>query len=493
MVIKQSLDQKLSELFSSFGYKHITLPVLGPTELFLRKSGGEMAAQIYDFADVSGNQICLRPEFTAPIMRHYLDHATEESLPVRWHYGGPVFRHNLRNSTAGENRGQFTQIGAELIGPDTVLADAELLILATRILQELDIRNCTIRIGDLAILNSVLDVANLSERARDFLVSQIPLLAGGNWEPDRLEDRARQLNLIEIDSNGSGLSLAIADLDDEQARQVLSGFLGWTSGESVTSPSPYELDDPTLSEKRDIATEHWGNLGRRDPSNIVDRLLRKIRGGDQLTHFRQGIELISELISIRGSAKDTITRTEDFMRRVGADLSPVQRLTELVELLTSNTNRIIAEDDLELDFGLARGLAYYNGIIFDVNHPSLSEPLGGGGRYDDLAKALGSEYNLPALGFAYQLESLVQLSPCDTVISEVDWGDRVLVATGNKKYFEDVIRKVNELYQTGVAAEAFLEVKSIDEVINYAKYRNSKEVVWIASEHESTIYQTGYA
>ena len=160
-----------------------------------------------------------------------------------------------------------------------------------------------------------------------------------------------------------------------------------------------------------------------------------------------------------------------------------------MELLTSDSNRIIAEDDLELDFALARGLAYYNGIIFEVNHPSLSEPLGGGGRYDDLAKALGSVSDLPALGFAYQSESLAQLSKSDRVTNESDLVDSVLVATGDKKYFEYVIRKVNELYQTGVAAEAFLEVKSLDAVISYGKYRHSKEVVWVTSDQESSIYE----
>ena len=48
---------------------------------------------------------------------------------------------------------------------------------------------------------------------------------------------------------------------------------------------------------------------------------------------------------------------------------------------------------------------------------------------------------------------------------------------------------MNELYQTGVTAEAFLEVKSLDEVISYAKYRHSKEVIWIASDHESSIHE----
>ena len=489
MAIKQSLDQKLSELFRSFGYRTITLPVLGPTELFLRKSGGEMAAQIYDFADASGNQICLRPEFTAPIMRYYLDHAQEETLPVRWQYGGPVFRYNLEGSTSRNDRGQFTQIGAELIGSGTVLADAELLTMAARVLQELDIRDYKIRLGDLGIVNSILDVANLSERARAFLVSQIPFLTDANSDPAKLEKRANQLNLIEADSGASGLSLAIVDLDDEQARQVLSGFLGWTSGESGETSATYNLDDSRLSENTDVAAEHRGNLGRRNPSDIVDRLLRKIRGNDQLINLRYGIKLISELVSLRGLALETIEKTEAFMVRVGADLMPLHRLTELMALLTSDNNKVIAHGDLEVDFGLARDLAYYNGIIFEVNHPSVSNPLGGGGRYDDLARALGSEENLPALGFAYNLEFLMQLSKCNSGVKEPDPGPRVLVAATDRKYFSAVIGKVEELYQTGTVAEAYLEVKPLDEVISYAKGRQSTEVVLICSAHESSIYE----
>ena len=489
MVIKQSLDQKLSDLFWSFGYRIITLPVLGPTELFLRKSGGEMAAQIYDFADASGNQICLRPEFTAPIMRYYLDHAQKETLPVRWQYGGPVFRYNLEDAVSGEDRGQFTQIGAELIGSGTVLADAELLTIAARVLHELDISDYKIRVGDLGIVNSVLDVANLSERARAFLVSQIPFLSDENSDPAKLEERANQLNLIETVSGASGLSLAISDLDDEQARQVLSGFLGWTSGESSEALEPYNLDDSRLPENRDIPAEHWGNLGRRNPSDIVDRLLRKVRGNDQIINLKHGIELISELISLRGLAPDTIKKTEAFMVRVGADLKPFHRLTELMELLTSDNSKIIVNGDLELDFGLARGLAYYNGIIFEVNHPSVPYPLGGGGRYDDLARALGSEENLPALGFAYNLESLMRLSKFDAGVKDNDPDRRVLVAATDRKYFGAVIEKVDELYQTGVAAEAYLEVKSLNEVITYAKERQNREVILISSGNESRVYQ----
>ena len=58
---------------------------------------------------------------------------------------------------------------------------------------------------------------------------------------------------------------------------------------------------------------------------------------------------------------------------------------------------------------MVHGLAYYNGVIFEVSHPKWAGTLGGGGRYDTLSRALGGSEAVPALGFAYNLDALISI------------------------------------------------------------------------------------
>ena len=69
---KQGLQDRLYKVLGEYGYQLVETPILEPTELFMRKSGGELASQLYSFTDAGSNSVSLRPEFTSPIMRHYL-------------------------------------------------------------------------------------------------------------------------------------------------------------------------------------------------------------------------------------------------------------------------------------------------------------------------------------------------------------------------------------------------------------------------------------
>ena len=77
----------------------------------------------------------------------------------------------------------------------------------------------------------------------------------------------------------------------------------------------------------------------------------------------------------------------------------VQRLRAVHEQLEADVaGRII------FDLGLVRRLGYYTGAVFEVYDPGMGEPLGGGGRYDDLCARFGRP--LPAVGFALGIDRL---------------------------------------------------------------------------------------
>ena len=90
---------------------------------------------MFTFEDKGGRSLTLRPEGTAPICRAYLEHGMHKlAQPVKLFYVGPFFRHE--RPQAGRYR-QFHQLGAEAIGTDSPLADAEAIMLLSDLLAEL--------------------------------------------------------------------------------------------------------------------------------------------------------------------------------------------------------------------------------------------------------------------------------------------------------------------------------------------------------------------
>ena len=86
-------------------------------------------------------------------------------------------------------------------------------------------------------------------------------------------------------------------------------------------------------------------------------------------------------------------------------------LEELEKLIDELVRRGVAKSQVTLDLGLARGISYYTGAIFELMYPATtySMPLGGGGRYDGLVKTLGGAEDTPTLGFAYNLDRVVSV------------------------------------------------------------------------------------
>jgi histidyl-tRNA synthetase len=149
------LQRVAGELFARAGYEPIQTPVFEDTDLFERgvgKSTDIVQKEMFSFEDKGERSLTLRPEGTAPICRAYLEHGMHKlAQPVKLSYGGPFFRHE--RPQAGRYR-QFHQLGAEAIGTDSPLADAEVITLLSDLLGELGVPGVTLKLGSLGSIES---------------------------------------------------------------------------------------------------------------------------------------------------------------------------------------------------------------------------------------------------------------------------------------------------------------------------------------------------
>lgn len=132
------IEAGVRELFPRYGFEEIRTPVLEETELFARSIGSEtdiVQKEMFTLEDPRGNQMTLRPEGTAPVVRSYLEHnLNNQGSIIKLYYLGPMFRRERPQK--GRYR-QFHQLGAEVLGTDHPAVEAEVLELLDRFLKGL--------------------------------------------------------------------------------------------------------------------------------------------------------------------------------------------------------------------------------------------------------------------------------------------------------------------------------------------------------------------
>ncbi len=137
----QFVEDTLRQVLQSYGYQEIRFPIVEKTELFKRSIGEAtdiVEKEMYTFLDRNNDSLTLRPEGTACCVRAGIEHGLLYNQIQRLWYMGPYFRHERPQK--GRYR-QFYQCGAEVFGIDTPDVDAELILLAAKILEKLGLRS----------------------------------------------------------------------------------------------------------------------------------------------------------------------------------------------------------------------------------------------------------------------------------------------------------------------------------------------------------------
>jgi histidyl-tRNA synthetase len=123
-----------------YGFAEIATPIFEFTEVFARPIGEHtdiVAKEMYTFNDRGGDEVTLRPENTASVVRSVISNGLAQNTPLKFFYSGPMFRYERPQK--GRFR-QFHQIGVELIGVAQPQADIEVIALGCRILDALGVR-----------------------------------------------------------------------------------------------------------------------------------------------------------------------------------------------------------------------------------------------------------------------------------------------------------------------------------------------------------------
>ncbi len=361
----RSVAQQMADSLADVGFQRLDTPILEHTDLFVRKSGGEIASSLYSFPDPGGVSVSLRPEFTPSVIRWLIEDGAGNGAVRRLQYSGPVFRYG---GSRGSRFRQFHQVGAELIGVPGCDGDTEILRTACRCLTVAGVPNFTIRLGHIGVVRDLVAALGLSEPLQLFVVANLDALTS---DRAALIGKASAAGLIMDDD-----SSVDAGQNADRAMPLVEAF------------------------RRSVS----GATGRRSADEIVSRLMGRLRQACSREELENALSSVARLVSSRGRATEVVASALALLESSGASLANIEELEGTVAGLRLDG---VDESEIRIDLSFVRGMAYYTGVVFEfLNSSAESEfQLGGGGRYDDLVRAFGGP-DLPACGFALNLDEL---------------------------------------------------------------------------------------
>ncbi len=148
------LEDTARRIFSLYGFSEVRTPIFESVELFTRSLGDTsdvVQKEMFTFTDRGERTFTLRPEGTAGVVRHYIEHSLGAQGGVhRLFYAGPMFR--AERPQAGRYR-QFFQIGSEFFGSPEATADADTVLMVARLFTDFSVGPFTIHVNSLGCNN----------------------------------------------------------------------------------------------------------------------------------------------------------------------------------------------------------------------------------------------------------------------------------------------------------------------------------------------------
>lgn len=365
-----ALDHSLAALLAEAGFMRAEPPLLMPADLVRDLVGEALARRLYLTTDADGTEMCLRPDYTIPVVQAHLESPRAREAAA-YSYLGPVFRH--RPGMAGE----FNQAGIELIGrTDREAAEAEVVAIALKAARVYTDGPLTLMLGDVGVFLSLINALGLSSAwrrrlAKDFRRSG--MLAG---------DLKRLAEPPGGRPAHAGLLAALEGADHGAAHALVTDLLSIAGITTVGGRSAADIAERLLEQ----AALGAGGIAP-DKVAVMEQVLAV--EADPLTAEAELRAIAAAAGLDMAGALDRLARRNALMAEAGVDLAAARFSTR---------------------FG--RDVDYYTGLVFEIHDGTgrAGRPLVGGGRYDHLidmmTARMGLDLRVPAVGCAFWVERL---------------------------------------------------------------------------------------
>lgn len=376
----ETMEKTLQNHMNLYGYASIEVPIIEYADLFLTRAGDKIIDRLFTF-DRHGRQLALRPEFTAPAARHYALHTMDGEI-ARWQFRGSVFE-----DIPGQAQYERRSVGAELIGRSDIMADAEMIAMASHGLSRIGLNKTRLVSGHVGLQKMLLSAFNLDSRTYRFLLA--------NRDKLKSPDRG-------------------ADYVVEKIARTLKG-----AEPAASADSGYLTDTQHMLDVLLDSTRYGTTMGGRTRSEIAGRLINKRERRQEYAQIVQAARMLERWVRINAEVSEAFKQISELIKEFTTDDTQQEAhrlLQDWQQTLGYVRAHEIDQTLVYIEPNLAQNWEYYTGIVFGMRD-TTGQLLLGGGRYDELIRIISGERSAPAVGFAFYLNRIIAVAEASRPVS----------------------------------------------------------------------------
>lgn len=245
--LRRAIEAATMSIFEGWSYEEITTPTIDYYSLFEHGMGRQQAHHAFRFSDTDGRLLAVRPDVTSLVARAAATLFAQRKRPLRVCYSAPVFRRQPESHAAW--RRESTQIGCELIGTNSSIADMELLSIVFEVLQRFDLAGgCLITLNDVDVFNGIAEQLRLDSVARDEMRQLVDTRNSADLRRFLVphssnEDSEALAQLIQLSGKRELLDDARETITNVRSRAALDRLAQlWSVIESLQLSDHFEID-----------------------------------------------------------------------------------------------------------------------------------------------------------------------------------------------------------------------------------------------------------